>query len=225
MENLKELAGYKAAEYVKSGMVIGLGTGSTAYFATIKIGSMFKSGELKNIKCIPTSISTEKLALELGLPLATFSDVQEIDITIDGADEVDKYLNLIKGGGGAHLREKIVAQATKELIIIVNESKISKQLGENWAVPVEVLRYAYEVEKKYLESLGADTKLRQSEGDKFITDEGNWIIDANFGVIENPSDLAAKLNARAGIAEHGLFINLAKRVIVASSSGIKILEK
>ena len=225
-EEFKKLAAEKAVEEIKSGMVVGLGSGSTFYYALKKIGELVKSGELKNIVGIPSSKHTEKLAHEFGIPITTFSEKQEIDVTIDGADEVDTYLNLIKGGGAAHLREKVIAQASKRLIIVVDESKLSDKLGTSWAVPVEVIQFAYPVEEKFLQSINGKPGLRVYENGKpLITDEGNFILDANFGIIQNPFELAEKLENRAGIVEHGMFLHLTSKVIVAGKNGIKILEK
>ncbi len=222
LSELKKAAAHKAVEQIKSGMIIGLGTGSTSVFAIRRIGELITEGVLKNIKGIPSSKQSEKEAEMCGVPLTTFDEVQKIDITIDGADEVDAQLNLIKGGGGALLREKVLAQATSKQIIVIDETKLSKVLGTKWHVPIEVIQFAAEVEKKFLESLGAVVKLRtEGEVKKFITDEGNFILDANFGEIKNPKSLAAKLEARAGIVEHGLFLDLADEVIVASESVIK----
>ncbi|MDZ7766128.1 MAG: ribose 5-phosphate isomerase A [Melioribacteraceae bacterium] len=226
INELKKQAAEKAVEQVESDMVLGLGTGSTTNYAIEKIAELLKSGNLSNIKGIPTSKATEELARKLNIPLTNFDEVQEIDLTIDGADEVDENLNLIKGGGGALLREKVVAQASKKKIIIVDESKLSKNLGEKWHVPIEVLKFAVELEKSYLEAFGAEVWLRKNkEGEPYVTDEGNFILDANFGVIESPRDLDIKLDLRAGIVEHGLFIGLASEVIVASADGIKSLKK
>jgi len=223
---LKKQAAEKAVEQIKSGMVVGLGSGSTAYFAIKKIGELLQSGRLKNIVGIPTSNVTEELAVSLGIPLTSFEDIQEIDLTIDGADEVDDQLNVIKGGGGALLREKVVAQASKREIIVVDESKISKQLGEKWHVPVEVLKFSFQLEKKFLESLGASVVLRKADdGNPHVTDENNYILDANFGIISSPKELAHKLEERAGIVEHGIFIGLVHEVIVASSNGISSITK
>lgn len=222
---LKKTAAEKAVEQIQSGMVIGLGSGSTAAFATLKIGELIKSGDLKNIVGISSSKQTEELAKANGIPLITFADYPVIDITIDGADEVDENLNVIKGGGGALLREKIIAQATKHEIIVVDESKISKYLGAKFYVPVEVVPFALEAEKRFLESLGGKPALRIQNNNTFVTDEGNFILDTHFGEIKEPALLAARLNERAGIAEHGIFIGLASEVIVAGSDGIKALKK
>ncbi len=223
---LKIQAAEKAVEQIKSGYIIGLGTGSTANFAIMKIAELLKEGKLNNIVGIPTSNTTEELSISLGIPLASFENIQEIDLTIDGADEVDEELNLIKGGGGALLREKVVAQASKREIIVVDESKISKQLGEKWHVPVEVLKFSFQLEKRFLESLGASVVLRKADdGNPYVTDENNYILDANFGIISSPRELAHKLEARAGIVEHGLFIDLVSEIIVASTTGIRTISK
>ena len=225
IDELKKKAAEQAVEYVKSGMVVGLGTGSTTKFAIHKIAELSKNGSIKNIVCIPTSNDTEILASELNIPLTDFSHHSKIDITIDGADEVDNNLNLIKGGGGALLREKIVAQATEREIIIVDESKLSLRLGEKWALPIEVIKFAVDLEKEFLESIGGNPILRMKNGEPFITDEGNYILDTNFGVIKNPESLAEQLNSRAGIVEHGLFIGLAAMVIAAKNDGVEVIKK
>ncbi len=225
-EKLKKMAAEKAVEFIESGMVVGLGSGSTAKYAVLEIARKLKDGELKNIVGIPTSNVTKKLAEENGVPLTDFSEVKEIDITIDGADEVDRKLNLIKGGGGALLHEKIVAQATKKEIIIVDESKMSENLFEKFVLPIEVVPFAAEVEKIFLESLGAKVVLRKkSSGKVFLSDEKNYILDARFKPTEDPEAIAEKLDKRAGIVEHGLFIGLANVVIVAGKTGVKILTQ
>ena len=223
INNLKKAAAHKAVEYIESGMVIGLGTGSTTKFAIEKISEMLLKGALKDIVSIPTSVASEKLASKLNIPLTDFSHNTKIDITIDGADEVDRNLNLIKGGGGALLREKVVAQATEREIIIVDETKMSEQLGEKWAVPIEVIKFAVGIETEYLKKIGGKPVLRMEGKKPFVTDEGNYILDTNFGILKNPELLADMLNERAGIVEHGLFIGLAEKVIVAKSEGIVTL--
>lgn len=227
MNNLKEQAAHRAVEEIQSGMVVGLGTGSTVFYALQKISELIKKGSLVNIVGIPSSKQTEKIANELGIPLTNFKENKKIDVTIDGADEVDKYMNLIKGGGGALLHEKILAQASKKLIIIVDESKLSPKLGKRWAVPVEVIKFAYPLEMEFFKTLAGKPELRNYENldDPFRTDEDNYIIDVSFGTIGNPFELASKLENRAGIVEHGLFLHLASKIIVASKDGIKVLEK
>ena len=225
-EKLKQEAAHHAVGFIKSGMVVGLGTGSTAAFAVMRIAERLKSRDLKNIVGIPTSIRTEKLARELDIPLCGLDEQAAIDLTIDGADEVDEDLNLIKGGGGALLREKVVAQASRRNIIVVDESKLSLRLGTRWALPVEVIPFAIKAEENFLKSLGASVTLRLDEqGLPYKTDQHNYILDANFGEMADPNRLAAKLNERAGIVEHGLFLGLAGDVIVAAQDEIRHLKR
>jgi ribose 5-phosphate isomerase A len=225
-DELKQKAAHRAVEFVESGMVVGLGTGSTTAFAVTRIGERLKSGDVKNIVGIPTSIRTESLAAESGIPLCGLDDQPVIDVTIDGADEVDPDLNLIKGGGGALLREKVVAQASRQNIIIVDESKLSNRLGTRWALPVEVIPFAAKSEENFLKSLGASVALRiDDKGQPYKTDQNNFILDSNFGKMADPNDLAARLNERAGIVEHGLFLGLASDVIVAAKDGIRHLKR
>ena len=225
-EILKRKAAERAVEFVKSGMILGFGTGSTFNNVLYVLAEKLNSGELKNIIGVSSSEKTEKLAKELNIPIDTLSNNPKLDLTIDGADEVDEKLNLIKGGGAAHLREKIIAQASKQYIILVDDSKISKSLGDKWAVPIEVIKMAMDVETEFLKSLNADVKQRlDTEGNPLNTDEGNFILDANFGVINNPKKLARKLEKRAGIVEHGLFVKMADYVVVAKEDGIEVLER
>lgn len=225
-EEQKRSAAFRAVSYLTSGMVVGLGTGSTAKFAIERIAAKIREGELRNLLGIPSSRQTEEMALALSIPLTTLDAHPEIDLTIDGADEVDMDLNLIKGGGGALLREKVLAQASKRMIVIVDESKRSKRLGTRWPLPVEVLPFARQVEENYMKCLGATIKLRPApDGRPFKTDEGNFILDADFGPMENPEALSKMLNERAGIVEHGLFIRLAAEVIVAGEGGIEHLRR
>jgi ribose 5-phosphate isomerase A len=225
-DELKQKAAHRAAEFVESGMVVGLGTGSTTAFAVIRIGERIKFGDLKNIVGIPTSIRTEALAAERGIPLCGLEDQPVIDVTIDGADEVDPDLNLIKGGGGALLREKVVAQASRQNIIIVDESKLSARLGTRWALPVEVIPFAAKAAENFLKSQGAAVTLRLGDdGHPYQTDQNNFILDANFGEMTDPNNIATRLNERAGIVEHGLFLGLASDVIVAAEDGIRHLKR
>jgi ribose 5-phosphate isomerase A len=223
---LKRQAAERAVEFVQAGMVVGLGHGSTAIWATRRIAELLKRGQLKEIIGIPCSAQVEVEARQLGIPLTTLEAHPVIDITIDGADEVDPQFNLIKGGGGALLREKIVAQASQREIIIVDESKLVAMLGTKWAVPVEVIPFGSGSQLHYLEALGAGVKLRQNpDNTPFRTDQNNLIFDCNFGLIADPAALAEKLKGRTGIVEHGLFIQLASDVIVADASGIRHLQR
>lgn len=222
---LKKKAGEYAADFVESGMRVGLGTGSTAIWAVRSIGEKLKSGTLKDIVAIPTSIRTEEEAKALGIPLASFEEVDQLDITIDGADEVDGRLNVIKGGGGALLREKIVAQMTKRLVIIVDPSKQVSLLGQTWAVPIEVVHFGWESQKRFLESEGATVEVRQGENrEPYLTDGGNLILDANFGRIYNILALETKLQKRVGIVENGLFFEMVDDLIVASPEGVQHIQ-
>lgn len=225
IQSLKQQAGEYAAAFVESGMIVGLGSGSTAIFATRRIAERIRRGELTDIRAIPTSLATEAAAIELGIPLTTLADHPRIDITIDGADEVDPAFNLIKGGGGAHLREKIVAQATERLVIVVDDSKLVDQLGASWALPVEVIPFGWQSQAAYLQSLGAIPTLRMDGDAPFKTDQGNIILDADFGPIADPAALDITLKARAGIVEQGLFINMTRDVVAASGDGIRHLRK
>jgi ribose 5-phosphate isomerase A len=219
---LKQLAGEAAAALVESGMVVGLGTGSTAIFATRCVAERLRTGDLKDIIAIATSRSTDAAARELGIPMLTDDIPREVDITIDGADEVDPAFDLIKGGGGALLREKIVAQASRRQVIVVDESKLSPRIGTHWALPVEVLEFGWRSQARFLEALGAVVVPRIGvDGALFRTDQGNMILDSRFGPIADPPALSVVLGARAGIVEHGLFIGIAHELFVAGTAGVR----
>jgi len=222
---LKQEAAEFAVQFVKSGMIVGLGTGSTAIFATRKIGALLRDGTLKDITGFATSKATQDEAVHLGIPMMSSSLPLKINVTIDGADEVDPQLNLIKGGGGALFHEKVVAQATDREIIVVDDSKLSPCLGTRFALPVEVSPFGWESQARYLASLGAKATIRKnSNGSQYVTDSGNMIFDCDFGPIPDPAGLAAKLGARAGIIEHGLFIGITSDLIVAAEDGVRHLS-
>ena len=222
---LKQEAAEFAVQFVKSGMVVGLGTGSTAIFATRKIGELLRDGTLKDITGFATSKATQDEAVKLGIPMMDSSLPRKINVTIDGADEVDPQFNLIKGGGGALFREKIVAQASDREIIVVDDSKLSACLGTKHSLPIEVSPFGWRSQLRYLESLGAHPTIRKnSDGSQYVTDSGNMILDCDFGPIADPVDLAAKLGARAGIIEHGLFIGITSDLIVAAAEGVRHLK-
>jgi len=226
LNKLKNKAAVEAVKNVESGMVLGLGTGLTANFAIREISRLLKDGSLKDIVGIPSSKQTEKLALELGIPLISFDQKSEIDLNIDGADEVDPELNLIKGGGGALLREKIIAQSSTRNIIVIDEQKMSQKLGTKWAVPVEIIEFSYKPVAKYLEDLGAEVALRKNQnGVIFKTDHGNIIADCNFGQIQDLIELNKALNSKSGIVEHGLFIGIVDEVIIGKPDTIEYLKK
>lgn len=218
----KAAAAARAIEFVQSGMKVGLGTGSTAIFATRLIAELLRTGALRDIVGFATSKATDQEARRLGIPMLPDDLPSDIDVTIDGADEVDPDMNLIKGGGGALLREKIVAQVSTREIIVVDETKPSPRLGKHWPVPVEVLPFAWRSQARFLESLGARYTIRQThDGAQFVTDSGNMILDCHFGPIADAAQLATALSARAGIVEHGLFIGLATDLIVATANGVQ----
>ncbi len=214
---LKQQAAYRAVEFVESGMVLGLGSGSTAVWALRRIAELYHAGTLRDLVGIPCSGWIEAEARERGIPLTTLNEHPVIDLTIDGADEVDPHLELIKGGGGALLHEKIVAQASRREIIVVDESKLVDRLGTHFALPVEVIEFGWQAQVAYLESLGASVVQRQKDDAAFRTDQGNLILDCRFGPIDDLQGLSRALEGRSGIVEHGLFLGLATDMIVASA--------
>jgi len=214
----KEAAARASLRFVQNGQIVGLGTGSTATYAVRFLGERVKAG-LK-IRGIPTSVHTQELATSLGIPLTTLDEVQEIDVTIDGADECDPQLRLIKGGGGALLREKIVASATKKFVIIADSSKQVPVLGK-FPVPVEVINFAETLVARKIAAMGAQVKVRaDASGRKFITDSGNHILDCHFGQIPDPPALARKLETTPGVVEHGLFIGMASIALIGKGSEV-----
>jgi ribose 5-phosphate isomerase A len=219
----KEAAARESLRFVRDGQIVGLGTGSTATIAVKLIGERVKAG-LK-IQGIPTSARTAELAKELGIPLVTLDQYQQIDVTIDGADEINPQLQLIKGGGGALLREKIIASATKQMVVVGDASKKVAILGK-FPLPVEVVSFAQTLVAKEISSLGAKVKLRQNaDGSPYKTDEGHHILDCSFGQIPDPSALANVLDGMPGVMGHGLFINLASVALIATDSGVKEFKR
>ncbi len=219
---LKQLAAEYAVHYVESGMAVGLGTGSTAIFAVRYVGELLRAGSLRDIVAFATSKETQREAAQLNIPMLSDDLPRTLDVTIDGADEVDPQLNLIKGGGGALRREKLVAQNTAREIIVVDESKLSPRLGTRHVLPVEVLPFGWRSAARYLDSLGAKYIVRHApDGAEYRTDQGNMILDCDFGPIANAAQLAGQLDGRAGIVEHGLFVGLAKLVVVSGTGGIR----
>jgi ribose 5-phosphate isomerase A len=221
----KKQAAESAVEHVESGMVVGLGTGSTAILAVRRIAELIAAGTLTDIVGVPTSEATAEEARQLGVALASLNEHPLVDLTIDGADEVDPNLDVIKGGGGALLREKIVAQASERQIIVVDESKLSPVLGTQWAVPIEVVPFGLRTETEFLKELGAKVNERLREGGElFVTDGGNNILDADFGPISDPLELAWLLEERAAVVTHGLFLGLTTDLIVAGPEGLRELQ-
>jgi ribose 5-phosphate isomerase A len=225
LTKFKQKAAFRAVEFVKSGMVVGLGTGSTHKFALQRMADLLRKKQLEYIWGIASSFETEKMAKALGIPLTTFEYHLNIDLTIDGADEIDPDLNMIKGAGGALLKEKILQQASRRVIIIADESKLSPRLGTNSSLPIEVIPFAVKTEENFLKSLGASVSLRLNmDGSPYRTDQDNLILDAHFGPISDLKKLAGLLNERAGIVEHGLFVEMASDVIIAGTKGIEHLR-
>ncbi len=222
----KKLAGEAALQYIESGMVVGLGTGSTAKFFIEALIAAVRDGRLRDIRGIPTSIASEKLAREGGLTIVDFSQVQRIDVVVDGADEIDPNLTLIKGLGGALLREKLVAQNSKKMVVVADESKVVTKLGTKSPLPVEVIPFGRDASERFLKSLGCVPELRKKEdGSPYITDNGNHIFHCRFASIEDPAALNATLGNRAGIVQSGLFINLASVAIVAGTTEVRTITR
>jgi ribose 5-phosphate isomerase A len=221
VDQQKYAAAARALEFVQPGMVVGLGGGTTAAIAVRLLGQALHFGRLSDVVGVPCSSTVEAQARELGIPLTTLEDSKAIDLTIDGADEVDADLNLIKGGGGALLHEKIVAQASRRVVIIVDSGKQSPRLGTHWAVPVEVVSFGWGSQRRFLEDLGARVTLRKTDdGQVFRSDEGHLILDAALGPISDPGYLARTLDTRAGIVEHGLFLGIATDLLVAGRDAV-----
>jgi len=222
--NLKEKAAREAVKYIEDDMVIGLGSGSTATIAVKLIGEMVRQAGMK-IVGIPTSKESESLGRSVGIPIGELKARTSIDITIDGADEVDPDLNLTKGLGGALVREKIVAASTNVEIIIVDESKIVERLGQKVPIPVEIIKFSHEATMHKLEKLGCTPQLRMKGGERFVSDNGNYVVDCRFASIDEPKKLEMDINLIPGVVDSGLFIGLADKVIVASRTGTRILER
>jgi ribose 5-phosphate isomerase A len=223
-DRYKQQAAERAVELVESGMTVGLGTGETATYAVRRIGALLRAGTLEDIEAVATSLATAAEAVRLGIPLLEESRATPTDITIDGADEIDPALNLIKGRGGALLREKIVAQTSRRVVIVADDSKLSPVLGTRGPLPVEIVPFGSRYQAEYLNRLipNAQISFRMaSDRSPVRTDQGNFILDCVTGPIDRPEELATKLQARAGIVAHGLFLGLATDVIVAGPSGIE----
>lgn len=222
IEGNKKIAAERAAAYIQDGMIVGLGTGSTVYWTIKKIGERIKAG-LK-IKGIPSSSKTERLAIEYGIPMTDFSKVRKIDLTIDGADEIDPHFNLIKGGGGALLREKIVGVSAKEVIIVADHLKMVSHLGK-FPLPVEVVPFGWEITAHTAAQLGCSPALRMKDGRIFTTDNGNYILDCSFESIANPYLTHQQLKLIVGVVETGLFVGMADKIIIGESNEVKVLKK
>lgn len=217
----KQRAGEAALQHVKDGMIVGLGTGSTAKYFIEAVAAAVRAGKLHDIRAVPTSVNSEKLATAAQLPIVTFAQTARIDLTVDGADEVAPDLTLIKGLGGALLREKLVAQNSSKLIIIADASKLVTKLGTKSPLPVEVTPFGMEASERFLRDQGCTPTLRRNDkGDIFITDNGNYIFHCKFPEIADPRALNVTLATRAGIVESGLFIDLAHMAIIADDQTV-----
>ena len=217
----KRIAGQKATEYIKDGMILGLGTGSTAYYMIKKVGELVQNG--MNLKAVATSKSTENLAKELHIPLVEIDEIDKIDLCIDGVDEIDKDFNAIKGGGGALFREKIVANLANEVIWIMDDSKLVDSIG-GFPLPIEVLPYGYTQVIRKLKEYSFNPKIRMKDSNIFVTDNGNYIVDLHIGKPMDITDIYNKVNGITGVLEIGLFINMCNRIIVATDRGTKVIE-
>lgn len=207
--NEKKLVGEKAVDFIKDGMIVGLGTGSTVYYTILKLGQLVKEG--LSIQGVPTSVKTAEMAKRLGIPLVRINDIGQIDIAIDGADEVDNNLDLVKGGGGALLREKIIAKAAAKFIVVATPSKMVDTLG--YPLPVEIVPFGVELTKHSIKALGGEPRLRQFNGTPYLTDNGNYIFDSVFPNLTQAKKIETDLNLIPGVVENGLFIDMADLVI------------
>jgi ribose 5-phosphate isomerase A len=222
-DKAKERAAGRALEAVSSGQVIGLGTGSTAKFVIEGLGRLVREG--LSIKGVPTSIATERMARELGIPLVDLNEAGVIDITLDGADEVDPDFNMIKGGGGALTREKLVAQASTKRIMLIDESKLVARLGQSRPLPVEVLPFAWTLSARLLSNLRCVPSLRKQGEKPFVTDNGNYILDCEFGPLEDAPVLESKIKLLPGVIECGLFIGIADILIIGFNDRVEVRER
>ena len=226
IEDAKKRAALEAVKHIKNGQVIGLGSGSTAAYAIQEIGKLIRKKKWQ-VLAVPTSHQAFQLAVDWGIPVTTLDEHPKVDITIDGADQIDPYLNMIKGMGGALVREKIVASASKQEVIIADETKLVKKLGVNHPVPVEVLPSAAAVVMSRIREIGGKPVLRTGTGKvgPVVTDNGNFILDVSMETIGNPGELDMKLRSIPGVVETGLFIGLADIVYVGTRDSVKRLEK
>jgi ribose 5-phosphate isomerase A len=226
LDQLKAEAGAAAVDrYVRSGMRLGLGTGSTAATMLDALGERLASGALEDIAGVPTSAATAARCGELGIPLLTLDDAPELDLVIDGADEIDPRLDLIKGLGGAHLREKVVAAAAREMVVVADETKLVGSLGERAPLPVEVIPFALPVADRLLRRLGWQPELRADDGRPFTTDEGNRILHCRRDEWADPSALARDVSEVPGVVAHGFFLGFASVAVVATRDGVRVVER
>lgn len=222
--NMKQAAAIEAVKLVRDGQIVGLGSGSTAELFIIELGKRVQN-ECLDIVGIPTSKRSESIGREAGISISNLLEHGDIDITVDGADEVDPNLDLIKGLGGALLREKMIAEATRREVIVIDESKLVHQLGTKSPLPVEIVQFSHEHVAKRLAKLGCAPKLREKDSKAYITDNGNYIIDCAFKGIENPQKVEAEMHKIPGVVETGLFIGMASLVIIGSPTGVREMKR
>ena len=223
LDRPKQQAAKRALDLIRDGQVIGLGTGSTAKFAIEGLGRLVREG--LSVKGVPTSIATERLARELAIPLVNLNEADVIDVTLDGADEVDPDFNMIKGGGGALTREKLVALASVKRVILVDESKLVSRLGQSRLLPIEVLPFAWTLAARLLTGLGCVASLRAHDGAPFVTDNGNHILDCAFGPIEDAATLEKRIKLLPGVIECGLFIGIADTLVIGFDDRVEVRER
>jgi ribose 5-phosphate isomerase A len=221
-DNAKRRAAEHAVELVEDGQVVGLGTGSTAKFAIEGIGRRVREG--LSVQGVPTSLATERMARDAGIPLVDLNEVAGVDITLDGADEVDGDCNMIKGGGGALTREKLVALASKKRVMLIDETKLVSSLGQSRSLPVEVLPFAWTFSARRLIALGCLLKLRERSGQPFATDNGNYILDCDFGPINDPPALETRIKLLPGVIDCGLFIGIADTLVIGFDDRVEVKQ-
>ena len=214
----KRAAAFAAADLVQDSMKIGLGSGSTFVFVIDRLAERVRSQGLK-VTGVPSSLATAAAATAAGIPLASLDDVERLDLAIDGADEVDPQKNLVKGGGGAHVRERIVAAAAKELVVVVDERKLVPVLGKAFLLPVEVMQFGWKQAERRVAATGCKPQRRERDGAPFVTDNGNFVLDCKYDGIEDPAWLDTQLNALTGVVDHGLFVGMTGRIVVADAQG------
>ncbi|MFD2639067.1 ribose-5-phosphate isomerase RpiA [Piscibacillus salipiscarius] len=222
VDRKKQAVGEKAAEYIQDGMLVGLGSGTTMYYMLQALGDRVKKG--LHIRGVPSSVKTEKWANEFGIPLTDFSEVDQLDIAIDGADEIDPAFNLIKGGGGSLLREKIVDMAADRFIVVADDRKQVDRLGA-FPLPIEVVQFGWQLTKKNIEALGCSTVLREEDGQVFITNNDNYILDCQFEAIHEPKKLHEQLKQLLGVVETGLFFDIVDDVLIGRDDGVEVLKR
>jgi ribose 5-phosphate isomerase A len=224
LERMKQRACQRAVQEVRDRMVLGLGTGSTVYYFLQELGRMVREG--LRITGVPTSVRTADLATQLAIPLTTLDEQPHLDLAVDGADEVDAHLNLVKGAGGALLREKIIAASATRFIVVVDDSKVVTQLGERYPLPVEVVPFGHTPAIRALEGLGARVTLRRgTDGQTWISDNGNYILDCRFGAISDPVALQQELLTIPAVVDSGLFLNMTEMAIVGQEEGVRLLQR